>query len=538
MLESSFRVYIYRMAEIVLTTINAKYIHTAFGLRYLFANLGDLKRNAEIVEFDLQYRPIDVAEALLERNPKIIGIGVYIWNARLVNELVAILKKVSPDTVIVLGGPEISYEWEEQMCFKYCDFVICGEADVEFGRLCRDVLNGNLPAQKVIRPQLPDLDKLSLPYEFYTDKDVTQRIIYVESSRGCPFGCEFCLSSLDERVRYFPLEKFLAEVEGLIHRGARQFKFVDRTFNLDTKRGQKILEFCLGYAKQGIFFHFELVPDRFPEQWKDIIKEFPPATIQFEAGIQTFNPEVSARISRYQNYEKLISNLRFLRDETGAHLHTDLIAGLPGEDMQSFAQGFDKLVRLRPQEIQVGILKRLRGAPIARHDREWRMVYNPEPPYEILKTSTMSFRELQLIKKFARYWDMIANSGNFVKTTELILGFANNSSAFPEASPFKEFMRLTEWLFSKTHRTSAISRENLVALLFEYLTTEKKLSGEAVAECLIEDCRRVGFRELPKVLRPYLKEKILPVQVKDAHAPLKRQTKHANSENRGEEYNT
>lgn len=520
------------MAEIVLTTINAKYIHTAFGLRYLFANLGELKNCAEILEFDIHQKPADIAENLLDKNPKIIGIGVYIWNVRLVDELVAIIKKVSPETVIVLGGPEISYEWEEQRCFEYCDYIICGEGDIEFANLCRSILNGNPPNSKVIKPQPPDLAKLALPYEFYTDKDIAHRIIYVESSRGCPFKCEFCLSSLDEQVRYFPLEKFLDAIERLTQRGAKQFKFVDRTFNLDPKRGQEILEFCLNHAKRGIFFHFELVPDRFPEQWKDIIKEFPPATIQFEAGIQTFNPEVSERISRRQNYEKLISNLKYLREQTGTHLHTDLIAGLPGEDMQSFARGFDTLARLRPQEIQVGILKRLRGAPISRHDREWRMVYNTEPPYEILKTSTMSFKELQTIKKFARYWDMIANSGNFVKTTDLILGFKNDSDAQSELSPFNEFMRLTEWLFSKTHRTSAISRDKLVALLFEYLTTEKKLPAQIVAESLIEDCRRVGFRELPKNLHPYIRERISPVVEGDANMPLKRQLKHANSEDK------
>lgn len=521
------------MPDILLTTINAKYIHTAFGIRYLFANLGDLKQNAEIVEFDLQWKPADIAEVLLSKKPRVIGIGVYIWNSRLVDELVAILKKVSPQTIIALGGPEISYEYEDQKCFAYCDYVICGEGDVEFSNLCQKILSGNPPQSKVLKPQPPDLAKLALPYDCYTDKDIKHRIIYVESSRGCPFKCEFCLSSLDERVRYFPIEDFLHALEKLISRGARQFKFVDRTFNLDVNHGRKILEFCLPHAKRGAFFHFELVPDRFPEQWKDLIKEFPPATIQFEAGIQTFNPTVSERISRHQNYDKLISTLKFLREETGAHLHTDLIAGLPGEDMESFARGFDTLAKLRPQEIQVGILKRLRGAPISRHTRQWGMVYNPEPPYEILKTSTMSFHELQKIKKFARYWDIIANSGNFIKTTELILGInestPNAANAASHQSPFNEFMKLTEWLFSKTGRTSAISREKLLALLFEYLTTEKKLPQKTVASCLIEDCRRVGFRDLPDVLRPYLEEKILPLPKNDLGEPLRRQSKHADS---------
>ncbi|MCX7872512.1 MAG: B12-binding domain-containing radical SAM protein [Verrucomicrobiae bacterium] len=519
------------MSEIVLTTINAKYIHTAFGLRYLYANLGELRTNAEIIEFDLQSRPSDIAETLLNRNPRIIGIGVYIWNARLVDELVAILKNVSPETIIILGGPEISFEWEEQKSFKYCDYIICGEGDIEFYNLCRRTLSGDLPDSKVIKPLPPQLDNIALPYEFYTEKDIMHRIVYVESSRGCPFKCEFCISSLDERVRYFPVDAFLNALDTLIRRGARQLKFVDRTFNVDVKHGEKILEFCLQYARKGIFFHFELVPDRFPERWKEVIKEFPPATIQFEVGIQTFNHEVSERISRWQNYEKLISNLRFLREETGVHLHTDLIAGLPGEDMKSFQRGFDSLAKLRPQEIQVGILKRLRGVPISRHDKQWGMVYNPEPPYEILKTSTMSFEELQRIKKFARYWDMIANSGNFTTTTELILELDKyNSSNSSDHSPFNEFMQLTEWLFAKTGRTTAISRDKLVALLFEYLISQKHVTEELAAECLIEDCKRVGFRELPEMLRPFLKEKLPHSSKNSTKEPLKRQIKHVDTQ--------
>jgi radical SAM superfamily enzyme YgiQ (UPF0313 family) len=253
--------------------------------------------------------------------------------------------------------------------------------------LCKEILSGKRPESKVISPSLPELEAVKMPYEYYTDEDLRHRIIYVESSRGCPFKCQFCLSSLDKQVRYFPIETLLGEFKQLIKRGARHFKFVDRTFNVNIEHGKRIIEFCLENYQEGMFFHYELIPDKLPEQWRDLIKQFPRGSLQFEVGIQTFNPEVAERIERRQNYQTLEENIRFLRFETGAHLHTDLIVGLPGEDLESFAKGFDRLVKMRPQEIQVGILKRLKGAPISQHTEEWGMVYNPKPPYDLLRNN-------------------------------------------------------------------------------------------------------------------------------------------------------
>lgn len=509
------------MIDVVLTTINAKYIHAAFGLRYLFANLGNLKTSAEIIEFDLQTRPIDMAEAILNKNPKIVGIGVYIWNIREVQDLVDILKRVNPEIIIVLGGPEVSYEWENQPAVQMCDYLIRGEGEIAFAELCKNILRGSRPESKVILPPLPGLEVINMPYEFYTDEDLKHRIIYVESSRGCPFKCQFCLSSLDKQVRYFPIETLLGEFKQLIKRGARHFKFVDRTFNVNIEHGKRIIEFCLENYQEGVFFHFELLPDKLPEQWRDLIKQFPPGSLQFEVGIQTFNPEVAERIERRQNYQALEDNIRFLRFETEAYLHTDLIVGLPGEDLESFAKGFDRLVKMHPQEIQVGILKRLKGAPISQHTEEWGMVYNPKPPYDLLKNNLISFSQLQSIKRFARFWDIIANSGNFVKTIELL--FSENGES-GECSPFNEFMTLSQWLFEKIGRTTAISRTKLLELLFEYLMTVKGYESKEAADILVEDCRRVGFREFPECLKKYgLDLRVKPQKLQNG---LSRQQKH------------
>ena len=251
------------------------------------------------------------------------------------------------------------------------------------------------PLPKIIPAELPDFSQIVLPYDLYTDDDIAHRIIYVEASRGCPFTCEFCLSSLDIPVRQVPLPALLEQLQRLLDRGVKQFKFVDRTFNLNVDISKTILEFFLERYQPGHFFHFEMIPDRLPESLREIIAKFPPGALQFEVGVQTFNEEVGAAIKRRQNYERLEDNFRFLRHETGVHIHADLIVGLPGETLESFAAGFDRLIALGPQEIQVGILKRLRGTPIVRHDAEWQMVYNPHPPYEILQNKLIDFATMQ-----------------------------------------------------------------------------------------------------------------------------------------------
>jgi radical SAM superfamily enzyme YgiQ (UPF0313 family) len=253
------------MPDIVLTTLNAKYIHAAFGLRYLMANLGPLQSRARLLEFDINQRPIDIAEVLLAQQPRIVGIGVYIWNVTEATEVVALLKRVRPDLIVILGGPEVSYEAEQQEIVRLADHVITGEADLKFAEVCQLLLNGSggkLP--KIIPAPLPEFSQLALPYDLYGAQDVAHRIIYVEASRGCPFTCEFCLSSLDIPVRQASLPEFLGALQKLLDRGVRQFKFVDRTFNLNINVGKTILEFFLERHRPGNFYHFEMIPDRLP----------------------------------------------------------------------------------------------------------------------------------------------------------------------------------------------------------------------------------------------------------------------------------
>ena len=371
---------------------------------------------------------------------------------------------------------------------------------------------------KIIPAELPELSRLALPYDFYTDADIAHRIVYVEASRGCPFTCEFCLSSLDIPVRQVPLDKFLAAMQTLLDRGLKQFKFVDRTFNLNLLTSKALLEFFRARYLPGMFFHFEMIPDRLPAELREVIAKFPPGSLQFEVGVQTFNPEVGMLISRRQNYERMADNFIFLRNETSVHIHADLIVGLPGETLESFAAGFDKLIALRPQEIQVGILKRLRGTPIIRHDAEWQMVYNAHPPYEILQNKLIDFATMQRLRRFAKYWDLVGNSGNFVATAPLI--WSNG------ASPFHNFLRFSDWLYAKINRTDSIALARLMELLFEFLTQEQKLDAKLVAETFWQDCQRTGRRDAPNFLKEFLPEENWSViRERDRSLP-KRQAKH------------
>jgi radical SAM superfamily enzyme YgiQ (UPF0313 family) len=508
------------MPDIVLTTLNAKYIHAAFGLRYLMANLGELQSRAGIAEFDINQRPIDIAEQLLARNPRVIGFGVYIWNVTPTTEVIAAIKRVRPDIIIVLGGPEVSYETNGQKIVELSDYVITGEGDLKFAEVCGGLLNptnSRSAFQKIIPAELPDFSRLTLPYDLYTEDDLAHRIIYVEASRGCPFTCEFCLSSLDIPVRQVPLPALLDQLQRLLDRGVKQFKFVDRTFNLNVNVSKAILEFFLARYQPGHFFHFEMVPDRLPEALREVIAAFPPGALQFEVGIQTFNEEVGGLIKRRQNYDRLEENFHFLRGKTGVHIHADLIVGLPGETMESFATGFNRLIALGPQEIQVGILKRLRGTPIVRHDMEWQMIYNPHPPYEILQNKLIDFATMQKMRRFARYWDMVGNSGNFVETTPLI---------WNDGSPFHAFLHWTEWLHAKTKRTDSIALMRLMELLFEFLTLENRQDPHRVAEKMWSDYKRGGRHDKPGFMKDYLPVEIPKSGSRSKTALPKRQARH------------
>lgn len=463
------------MADIVLATLNARYSHAALGLRYLHANLGALQARAEIVEFVIGARLEAMAESILARHPVLLGLGVYIWNVDETTRLVAMLRQLSPELRIVVGGPEVSHEVGEQTLCQMADHVITGAAEGEFAALCEQTLawragTGTRPLTHIIPGGRLQPEALTLPYSLYTDEDIAHRNLYIEASRGCPYKCEFCLSALDRTAVPFDRAQLLAELEHLHRRGARNFRFVDRTFNLRTELSAAILQFFLdknrAHPDAPCFAHFELVPDHLPDALRDLIVQFAPGSLQFEIGIQTWNPMVQALISRRQNNERAQANLQWLREQTTAHLHVDLIVGLPGESLASFGAGFDRLVALRPHEIQVGILKRLRGAPIARHSATHAMRYNPHPPYNVLATADIDFQSMQRLARFARYWDLVANSGRFASRLAKLLGDA----------PFDRFLAFSDWVYARTDSTWRLAPERLARLIDDWHISLSEIS--------------------------------------------------------------
>ncbi|MGL4576414.1 MAG: DUF4080 domain-containing protein, partial [Burkholderiaceae bacterium] len=383
----------------------------------------------------------------------------------------------------------------------------------------------------------------------YTATDLAQRTVYLEASRGCPFKCEFCLSALDKTAWPFALENFLAELEKLHTRGLRQFKFVDRTFNLKAATGVAILEFFLGKmgidnasaqnpiprlplpAGEGangagaqapldpVFLHFEVIPDHLPDALKESISKFPPGTLQFEIGIQTFNPEVQQRISRKQDNDKAAENIAWLVNHSHAHLHVDLIAGLPGETVESFAAGFDRLAATGAHEIQFGILKRLRGTPIIRHTAAHQMIYSPDAPYEVLATDAIDFATMQRLSRFARYWDLVANSGRFAHTLPTLLATHNESA-------FASFIAFADWLYGTTGKTHQIALERLFELVHQWLTGPCALQAEQVQALLEQDYAATGAKGRLSWMKKGLSiQPAQPATARSATPP--RQARHA-----------
>jgi hypothetical protein len=483
-------------SPIVLCTLNAKYLHASLGLRCLRANLGAMRARSRLVEFTIQDRPTDLAERLLAMDPAVVAFGVYVWNVAETTRVVTVLRAVRPDLPIVVGGPEVSHELDGLLLAELVTTVVSGPGEAVFAGLCEDLLAGRPVARRVVAPNLP-VDQLVLPYDEYTEEDLDKRLTYVEASRGCVFRCSFCLSALDRAVTPFPLDTFLGSLRALRDRGATHFKFVDRTFNLAIDASLRVLDTLCSFLEDGrpLFAHFEVIPDHMPDRLIEALARFPAGSLQLEVGIQSLDPAVHALVSRRQNDAKALANLVRLRAETHAHLHTDLIFGLPGETLEGFGRGFDRLVTTQPHEIQVGMLKRLRGAPIAERIRSHALVFDPDPPYTIWSTSTVDFPTVQRMVRFARYWDLVGNSGRFVEAREAILGDA----------PFVNFMAFSDWLYALTGSTHNFAYERLVDLVVDWL----ELRGgapDAVRAALARDYHRAGARGAPKRLEGRLEQ--------------------------------
>ncbi len=472
--------------KLLLVTLNGRYHHSSLSLRYLLANFKLPNWDATILEFTINENGRAIVEKILAECPQVIAFSIYIWNVEQSLAVIQLLKAIVPEVKIILGGPEISFDSEKHPLFPHADFIIQGEGEEALPLLLQNLNN----SPKVVSAPILDLSKIELPYELYSAEDLKNRFIYVETTRGCPYRCSFCLSSLDNKVRFFPLEKVLHELKKLMDRGARTFKFVDRTFNVRSDWSIEILKFFLPYSDT--FLHFEIVPEILDDDFIELAARFEKGRLQFEMGIQTFTPAVARRVDRYLDEAKLRKNIQKVLAQTQVHLHTDLIIGLPGETREEIAKGFNTLIHLKPHEIQVGILKLLPGAPLAKLSEEYQMKYSKQSPYEIIQNSTLSFAELQKFQRFARYMDLIINRGNFPSIKDLL---------FSNENPFEWLWKFSEFAYQEHEQTFAISLDKLAHLLFCFLG-----ESEEARSLLTQDLLQIPGRTLPRFLRTDLSE--------------------------------
>ncbi|HIE10695.1 MAG TPA: DUF4080 domain-containing protein [Kiritimatiellae bacterium] len=476
---------------VVLAAVNARYCHCSLAARYLAAGLEAHRIPFRLLEFTIHQSAEEIVRSIVDADPGAICLGVYVWNIALVGKVVRRLKETRAAAPIFLGGPEVSFETESQDICRIADATILGEGELLLPRLCQQS-GGRHRRRGALKGPLPDLHTLPLPYDLYSEEDLLQRNVYVETTRGCPYRCAYCLSAASPVVRRFPLDRVLPAISRLLERGARRVKFVDRTFNSDLDRAYRILEFLLPRVKPPAQIHLEMAPDRFPRELLELAARFPPGTLRLEIGIQSWNEAALRAVNRAVHMEKMEENLRAILDGTGAEVHADLLAGLPGEDLASFADGFDRLFRIGPHEIQIGILKRLRGAPLTRKTCAWRMEFNPDPPYELRRSAWLSPRELEMLGHFSRVWDRVHNRGHFAFCMELFRKYSRN--------PFSDFHMLTLRVLRRFGRSHSLGLDHLAQELSAWLPKTTRVSVQEVRSALRRDYSR-RRHPIPRWLR-------------------------------------
>jgi anaerobic magnesium-protoporphyrin IX monomethyl ester cyclase len=405
--------------SIGLITLNAKFIHSSLSLRYLRnASRNAGYQNVWIREFVINQPIWKIAAEIQKIQPDVLGVGIYIWNRSQSLELIERLTKQMPNLKIAVGGPEVSFESEDSFDFP----VISGEGEkkwVEFLELTR---TNETPNDEVLKrwrtygTDLPDLVPAYLEEDFLQLKN---RIVYFETSRGCPYLCSFCLSALDKTVRYFDESIIQNQIKELIDNGIKKIKFVDRTFNLKPKRMKELMEWLSQFT--GNEFHFEVVGDILTPEILSFLATVPPGMFQFEIGIQTTTESVQETIQRKQSNEKLFKTIQQLVDQDRIHFHCDLIFGLPGESIEHIKQSLTQVMALRPHELQLGFLKFLPGAPINNLVEEHQYRYQSTPPYELISHQNLSAAEVLYLKQFEDIFDRYYNSKRFRFSIQYLL---------------------------------------------------------------------------------------------------------------------
>ena len=481
------------MSKIVLAGINSQYVHLNLAVRYLKKYVeanSDLK--IEIYETNINNQVFNIIKDIYELNPDKIIFSTYIWNKEYVVEIVRELKKVLPNVEIILGGPEVSYKWEKFMAnMPEVDALLLGEGEKvilnfltkkdkkALGVVYRE--NGEIIFNG-IEPIIENLDIVPFPYEDWELEDRT-KIFYYESSRGCPFSCSYCLSSIDKTVRYYSLDRVKKDLKRFLDSPIKLLKFVDRTFNLKKERYMEIWKFLLENYREGITFHFEINANIFDDETLDFLEKVPKGYFQFEIGVQSINPETMVAIKRNNILDKLVHNVR--RISRNIHLHLDLIAGLPYETYDIFKDSFNYVYNLKPEMIQLGFLKLLKGTQMYDEVEKYQYKYYSKPPYEVFSNEFISFGELVKLKNLEKMLDYYYNSEKFRYTCDFVI--KNNFD-----TPFAFFEKIADYYDKKGYLKISHKEVALFNILYDFYVENNLKDLDIFVEFLKYDYLALG----------------------------------------------
>lgn len=411
--------------KILLLAINAKYIHSSLALRSIKYYCQDYFEHIHLLETTINNHENEIIQLIYREKPDIIGISCYIWNMSLVKILVPTLKKILPNTTLILGGPEVSYEGENLLMDLGADFIMEGEGEAIwkayldyrfYQRGTLETIPGLIYRSStgiVKTPTCSPLDLEKLPFVYEDLSDMAHKIIYYEASRGCPFSCQYCLSSINKGVRLVPLDHVKKHLQHFYNHQVKQVKFVDRTFNANKAFAMSIWKYLITHDNQYTNFHFEIAAELIDDELLALLKRARPGLIQFEIGVQSTNPQVLKAIKRNMSYEKLAPIIHKIQALGNIHQHLDLIAGLPLETYQSFKRSFNDVISLYPEQFQLGFLKVLKGSGLRANAKKYGLVYKEAPPYEILFTDCMTYDEILRLHSIEELLERYYNSGRF-----------------------------------------------------------------------------------------------------------------------------
>lgn len=466
--------------KLLLTAINAKYIHSNLAVYSLKASSGEYKDAVEIAEFTINNQADYVLEEIYKRKPDVLLFSSYIWNLSMIETVMREFHKLCPNVPIWLGGPEVSFEVEKFLVsHPEVTGVMMGEGEETFRELCKYYTeresetglkqmlgiayrkpNGEIQ----VNPWRTILDMSTLPFSYNKMEDFSNRIIYYESSRGCLFSCSYCLSSVDKKLRFRDIELVKEELQFFIDQKVPQIKFVDRTFNCHHAHAMEIWRYIHEHDNGITNFHFEVSADLINEEELALMEQMRPGLIQLEIGVQSTNDATIAEIKRTMNLERLKEIVARIQSFGNIHQHLDLIAGLPYEDYDTFRKSFDEIYALQPNQLQMGFLKVLKGSYMYAHAKEYEILYHDNPPYEVLATKWLSYEDVLKMKRVEEMLEVYYNSGQF-EITMKVLG-----THF--ASAFDMFQRLGDFYEEKGYFGMSHSRIRRCEILMEFLGAE------------------------------------------------------------------